>query len=41
MPCTPVIVGRKKPMSSMSASVPFCMATIVSPLRKTPSTIRT
>ena len=38
---TAVIAGRKKPMSSMSASVPFCIATIRSCLRKAPSTIRT
>ena len=33
--------GPKKPMSSMSASVPVCMATMASPLPSSPSTTRT
>jgi hypothetical protein len=35
------IAGVKKPISSMSASVPAAMARIASPLRSTPSTTRT
>ncbi len=35
-----VIAGVKKPMSSMSDSVPATIARIASPLRKTPSTTR-
>jgi hypothetical protein len=35
---TGVIAGVKKPMSSMSASVPSAIARIASPLRNVPST---
>jgi hypothetical protein len=34
------MAGEKKPMSSMSASVPAAIARIASPLRKVPSTTR-
>ena len=37
---TPIICGRKKPRSSISASVPFCIARILSFFVKPPSIIR-
>ena len=40
IPETGRIAGAKKPISSISASVPACMATIGSPLRNSPSNIR-